>query len=102
MANAVSLDTVKEVIERLKEEGQVVEYIVFDTTAHPAKKVLSQGGLDEGTAAAALTTMLNTLGTALQPGERFKRLSVAYPDCIYYAQMVGEFQVCVFVPRMAI
>eukprot|EP00754_Rhynchopus_humris_P037484 Rhum_TRINITY_DN19783_c0_g1::Rhum_TRINITY_DN19783_c0_g1_i1::g.170587::m.170587 len=90
---AVGVEQLKATLEQLKEDGKIAEYIAFDSSVRPAKKVLSHGDMDEGSASEALLTMLKGLATALQPGETFKRLSVTYPDCTYFAQVIGDYQV---------
>ena len=94
----VTLETVKGVLEGLRGEHRVLGYVVFEGNDDSGsfKKVLSCGGIGETeTEATTLLNLLKALGGCLNSGEVFKRLSVEYPDCIYYALIIGQYRVCI-------
>eukprot|EP01063_Lacrimia_lanifica_P024039 TRINITY_DN3200_c0_g1_i1.p1 TRINITY_DN3200_c0_g1~~TRINITY_DN3200_c0_g1_i1.p1 ORF type:complete len:104 (+),score=34.72 TRINITY_DN3200_c0_g1_i1:58-369(+) len=99
--DAVGSEQVCSVLEQLRNEQHVVEYVVYDTSdVRNPKKVAGAGGLAEaGGEQAALSSMLRTVGSCLAAGETFKRMSVSYPDCVYYALVIGQYQVIYRTPR---
>eukprot|EP01060_Flectonema_neradi_P013295 TRINITY_DN2004_c1_g1_i1.p1 TRINITY_DN2004_c1_g1~~TRINITY_DN2004_c1_g1_i1.p1 ORF type:complete len:111 (+),score=14.33 TRINITY_DN2004_c1_g1_i1:96-428(+) len=92
----VTLETVKGILEGLRGEHRLLGYVVYDGPADNGsfKKTLSCGGIGETEAEASiLLNLLKALGGCLAPDEMFKRLSIEYSDCVYYALIVGQYRV---------
>ncbi|KAJ9445667.1 hypothetical protein DIPPA_27871 [Diplonema papillatum] len=93
-SKTVTQEEVLATLEGLRNNNRLVGYVVYDASGRHPKKVAADGEMkDSEEEAAALSTMLCSLGSCLSRSETFKRLSVSFSDSVYYALIIGQFQV---------